>query len=68
MVSQKRKPKEPKEPKKSKVIVVVNPTEYFDDQAPTPPLATPELVEPQPPKAKAKAKSRAKVKAKRCSR
>ena len=39
MVSQKRKLKEPKEPKKSKVmVVVVNPTEYFDDQTPaTPP-------------------------------
>ncbi|MFM7983501.1 MAG: hypothetical protein ACKPKO_29665, partial [Candidatus Fonsibacter sp.] len=53
----KRKPKEPKVSKKSKVIVVaVNPTEYFDDQAPSPPPATPEVVEQQP---KAKAKSKA---------
>ncbi|MFM7978129.1 MAG: hypothetical protein ACKPKO_02340, partial [Candidatus Fonsibacter sp.] len=59
----KRKPNEPNVPKKSKVIVVaVNPTEYFDDQAPSPPPATPEVVEQQPPQPKAKAKSKANAK------
>ena len=50
------KPKrKPREPKKSKVIAVdVNPTEYFDDQAPPPPS----------PEEKPKAKPRGRAKAK----
>ena len=54
------KPKrKPREPKKSKVIAVdVNPTEYFDDQAPPPPSPE-EKVEAKP---KAKPRGRAKAK------
>ena len=52
------KPKrKPREPKKSKVIAVdVNPTEYFDDQAPPPPSPEEKL------EAKPKAKPRGRAK------
>ncbi|MFM7988071.1 MAG: hypothetical protein ACKPKO_53030 [Candidatus Fonsibacter sp.] len=51
------KPKrKPRQPKKSKVIAVdVNPTEYFDDQAPPPP--SPE----EKPKAKPRGRAKSKL-------
>ncbi|MFM7278088.1 MAG: hypothetical protein ACKO1I_10615 [Microcystis aeruginosa] len=57
------KPK--RKPKQSKIMkVAVNPTEYFDDEAPAKPdnIVQPEVVEEVKPKSKAKAKAKSKVK------